>query len=83
MKLIGRISLKGNKYYQTALNKENEQTEWIPVYIKKGLEKFEIVSQERKVDKNGQVYELIEVPDKNVFKPAPGEDGVVKYIITK
>lgn len=83
MKLIGRISMKGTKYYQTALNKEGEETEFIPVYLKKGLEKFEIISQERKVDKRGQVYELIEVPDKNVFKPAPGEDGKIKYILTK
>ena len=83
MKLIGRLSQKGNKYYQTAVNKEGEETKFIPVFIKKGLEDFEFTSLEKKVDKLGKVYELIEVPDKNVFKPEPDENGFVKYIITK
>lgn len=83
MKLIGRISAKGNKYYQTAINIEGEETKFLPVFLKKGLEKFEMVSLEKKVDKKGVVYELIEVPDKNVFHPPVGEDGKDKFILTK
>lgn len=83
MKIIGRISKKGNKYYQTAVNKEGEETKWISVFLKKGLENFEMISLEKKVDKKGVMYELIEIPDKNVFKPAPDETGFEKYIITK
>lgn len=79
MKIIGRLSQKGNMYYQTAI-KEGEETNWIPVFVKKALEgKFEIISREKKVDKKGVVYELIEVADSHVFKP----EGENKFVITK
>ena len=83
MKLIGRISAKGNKYYQTAVNVEGEETKWLPVFLKKGVTNFEKISLEKKVDKNGVVYELIEVPDKNAFRPPLGDDGKDKFILTK
>lgn len=83
MKLIGRVSQEGKKYYQAAINKEGEETKFIPVFVKKGLDKFEVTYLENKVDKRGRAYELIEVPDKNVFKPEPDKDGFIKYIITK
>lgn len=83
MKIIGRMSAKGNMYYQTAVNHEGSDTEWIPVFVKKSLEgKFEFISKEKKVDKKGVVYECIEIPDKNVFK-ATTETGEPKFVITK
>lgn len=85
MKIIGRISAKGNKYYQTAIKEEGkEESTFVPVFVKKGLEgNFEKLSLEKKVDKRGIVYELIEVADSHVFKPEPKEGETLKYIITK
>ena len=41
VKVIGRISKKGNEYYQTAINVEGEQeNKFIPVFLKKGVEKL-------------------------------------------
>lgn len=40
--------------------------------------KFEEISRERKVDKNGKVFEVIEINERNLFKPSEG-----KYIIIK
>lgn len=67
VKLISRISKKGTEYYQTALNEVEGEDRFIPVYKKKGIEKFDIVSLTRKIDKRGVAYSVIEVPEKNVF----------------
>ena len=78
MKLIGRISKQGKEYLQTAIREEGkEESTFIPVFLKKGLEKFSYKSKENKVDKAGNVYTLYEVEDKNVFIPEAGvkEDG--------
>lgn len=92
IKLIGRISKAGKEYLQTAINVEGqEDNEFIPVFLKKGLEKLNFISQEKKVDKRGVVYTLYEVDKKNVFFPDPEEitndDGTItikkKAIIMK
>ena len=92
VKLIGRISKAGKEYLQTAINVEGqEDNEFIPVFLKKGLEKLNYVSKENKVDKRGVVYTLYEVDKRNVFFPeaeeVKNEDGTVtlkrKAIITK
>ena len=92
VKLIGRISTAGKEYLQTAINVEGqEENEFIPVFLKKGLEKLNFISQEKKVDKRGVVYTLYEVDKKNVFFPEPEEikndDGTItvkkKAIIMK
>ena len=91
MKLIGRVSAKGNTYYQTAkrVTKEDgtEETVWYPVFLKKSLDgKFDTISREKKVDSRGIVYELIEIADSHVFEAVEdAEDGTkkTKYIITK
>lgn len=88
IKLIGRISKKGNEYLQTAIHVEGqEESEFIPVFLKKGVEKLNYTSKENKVDKRGVVYTLYEVDKKNVFFPEPEvlEDGTVrkKAIVTK
>lgn len=84
IKLIGRISKKGNEYLQTAINAEGqEDNKFIPVFLKKGIEKLNYISLEKKVDKRGVVYTLYEVDKKNVFFPT-NEDGIVeRAIITK
>lgn len=84
MKIIGRISAKGNTYYQTAISEEGEgYSIFVPVFVKKALEgKFEFISKERKVDKRGVVYDLFEIPDKNAFK-ITDEEGNIKFILTK
>lgn len=84
MKIIGRISAKGNVYYQTAIREEGkEDSIFVPVFVKKALEgKFEFTSKERKVDKRGVVYDLFEIPDKNAFKTTD-EEGNIKFILTK
>ena len=74
VKLIGRRSKAGKEYLQTAINVEGqEENEFIPVFLKKGLEKLNFISQEKKVDKRGVVYTLYEVDKKNVFFPEPEE----------
>lgn len=84
VKIIGRISKKGVEYFQTAIKVEGqEQSDFIPVYLKKGVEKLNYKSMEKKVDKRGVVYTLYEIPAKNVYMPA-NEDGTVdKAIIMK
>ena len=80
MKLIGRISKQGKEYLQTAIREEgNQESTFIPVFLKKGLEKFSYKSKENKVDKAGNVYTLYEVEDKNVFIPEveTKEDGTL------
>ena len=63
VKVIGRISKKGNEYYQTAINVEGEQeNKFIPVFLKKGVEKLNFTSMERKVDKRGVVYTYMRFP---------------------
>lgn len=83
MKIIGRISKAGKEYYQTAINKEGEETEFLPVFLKKGIEKLNFIQCERKVDKRGVVYTVYEVDDKNVFKPKEEDGSIKKVIITK
>lgn len=84
VKVIGRISKKGVEYYQTAIRVEGqEESKFIPVFLKKGVEKLNYNSMEKKVDKRGVVYTLYEIPAKNVYMPA-NEDGTVdKAIIMK
>lgn len=79
IKIIGRISKEGKAYYQYAENKDDTTT-WCPVFVSKKLPdgKFEQISRERKVDKNGNVFEVIEINERNLYKPSEG-----KYIITK
>ena len=83
-KIIGRISKKGVEYFQTAIRVEGEEeSKFIPVFLKKGVEKLNYTSKENKVDVRGVVYTLYEVPTKNVFF-APNEEGVVdKAIVMK
>ena len=85
MKIIGRLSKKGNMYYQTAIKEEGmDEAKFYPVFVKKSLEgKFDIISREKKVDKKGAVYELIEVADSHVFRPEVAEGEEVKFVITK
>ena len=84
MKIISRISEKGNRYYQTALNKEGEETKFVPVFVKKSLNgEFEKISTEKKVDKRGLVFEVIEINDKNVFMPKVEEGQEPHFVITK
>ena len=84
MKIIGRISAKGNTYFQTSIMEEGkEESTFVPVFIKKSLEgKFDFTSKERKIDKRGVVYDLYEIPDKNAFKKVD-EEGNIKFILTK
>lgn len=84
VKIIGRISKKGNEYWQTTINIEGQtENKFIPVFLKKGLERLNFVSQEKKVDKRGVVYTLYEVDRRNVFFPMT-EDGIAeRAIITK
>lgn len=84
VKVIGRISKKGVEYYQTAIRVEGqEESKFIPVFLKKGVEKLNYNSMEKKVDKRGVVYTLYEIPAKNVYMPA-NEDGTIdKAIIMK
>jgi hypothetical protein len=86
MKIIGRISKKGNEYFQTAFNKEGEDHgEWVPVFIKKELDgKLNYTSVENKVDKRGVVYKLYDVEDKHCWIiEKPDGTGVEKVVITK
>lgn len=80
VKIVKRISKEGKDYFQIAENRDNE-TAWLPVFISTKLEnkKFEIISTERKVDKNGKVFEVLELNKKNIFKVP--EKNI--YIITK
>ena len=81
VKIIGRISKKGIEYFQTAIKEEGkEESTFIPVFLKKELEKFEYISMEKKVDKRGVVYTLYEVDKKNLFFPTE-EDGTIKKAI--
>lgn len=84
VKIIGRISKKGVEYFQTAIKVEGQEDGvFIPVFLKKGVEKLNYKSMEKKVDKRGVVYTLYEIPAKNVYMPA-NEDGTVdKAIIMK
>ena len=84
VKLIGRISKKGNEYWQTAIHVEGqEESKFIPVFLKKGVEKLNYNSKESKVDKRGVVYTLYEVDKRNVFFPVEEDGTVAKAIITK
>ena len=85
MKIIGRISKTGKEYWQTAIRKEGEKEDtWIPVFLKKGVEKLNFKTMERKLDKRGVAYTLYEVEDKNCFMPpVKDEKDIQKVIITK
>lgn len=77
VRIIGRISKKGVEYYQHALN-EDEGTVWIPVFLKKGVEKLNFETKEKKVDSRGEVYTLYNVKLKNVFFPVEAEDAEIQ-----
>lgn len=85
VKMIGRISQKGKEYLQTAIHEEGkEENTFIPVFLKKGVEKLNYISSEKKVDKLGKVYTLYEVDAKNVYFPEKrDENDILKAIVTK
>lgn len=84
MKIIGRISKQGKEYFQTAIKEEGKsESTFIPVFLKKGVEKLNYNTMEKKADKRGVVYTLYEVADKNVFMPAEEDGTIKKAIITK
>jgi len=85
MKIIGRISKAGKEYWQTAIREEGKTEDtWIPVFLKKGVEKLNFKTMERKLDKRGVAYTLYEVEDKNCFMPpVKDEKDIKKVIITK
>lgn len=85
IKIIGRISKAGREYWQTAIKEEGkEESTFIPVFLKKGVEKLNYKTMERKVDKKGVAYTLYEIEAKNVFFPEPkDENDIKKAIITK
>lgn len=84
VKVIGRISKKGVEYFQTAIRVEGEEDgKFIPVFLKKGVEKLNYTSKENKVDKRGVVYTLYEVPAKDVFFAKNEADQIEKAIIMK
>lgn len=84
MKIIGRISKKGNEYFQTAIKDEGaEESRFIPVFLKKGVEKLNYISKETKVDKRGVVYTLYDVEKKNCFMPVEESGKIEKVVITK
>lgn len=85
MKIIGRISKAGKEYLQTAIREEGKTEDtWIPVFRKKGVEKLNFKTMERKFDKRGVAYTLYEVDDKNCFMPpVKDEKDIKKVIITK
>ena len=84
VKIIGRISKKGVEYFQTAIKVERqEQSDFIPVYLKKGVEKLNYKSMEKKVDKRGVVYTLYEIDARNVYMPVDENGKITKAIITK
>lgn len=82
VKIIGRLSQFGKEYLQTAINVEGqENNEFIPVYLKKGVEKLNYVKSEKKIDKRGKEYTLYEVDARNVFMPVDEETKKVKKAI--
>lgn len=87
IKIIGRISKAGKEYLQTAIKEEGkEESTFIPVFLKKGVEKLNFERMEKKFDKRGVAYTLYEVNAKNVFFPSldPNkENDILKAIITK
>lgn len=85
IKIIGRISKAGKEYWQTAIKEEGkEESTFIPVFLKKGVEKLNFERMEKKFDKRGVAYTLYEVNAKNVFFPEPkDEKDIKKAIITK
>ena len=84
IKIIGRISKKGVEYFQTAIKEEGrEESKFIPVFLKKGLDKLNYNSKENKVDKRGVVYTLYEVPAKNIFFTKDEAELIDKAIIMK
>ena len=85
MKIIGRISKTGKEYWQTTIREEGKTEDtWIPVFPKKGVEKLNFKTMERKLDKRGVAYTLYEVEDKNCYMPpVKDEKDIKKVIITK
>ena len=84
VKVIGRISKAGKEYYQTAIRVEGqEDSVFIPVFLKKGVEKLNYKSMEKKVDKRGVVYTLYEISAKNVYMPKDEDGKITKAIITR
>lgn len=82
MRIVGRISAKGTEYFKTALRREGEEQDaWIPVYLKKGVEKLNYQSVEKKVDSLGKVYNLYIVEDRNVFLPVDENTNKIEKAI--
>lgn len=82
IKIIGRISKAGKEYFQTAIKEEGkEESTFIPVFFKKGVEKLNYISKENKVDKRGVVYTLYTLNAKNVFMPLEESGKIEKAII--
>lgn len=82
IKIIGRISKAGKEYLQTAIQIEGkEDSKFIPVFLKKGIEKLNYNTKENKVDKRGVVYTIYEVPAKNVFMPINEETKEIEKAI--
>ena len=83
-KIIGRISKAGREYFQTAIMEEGKtESTFIPVFLKKGVEKLNYKTKEKKVDKRGVVYTLYEVPTYNVFMPKNENGKIERAIITR
>lgn len=80
IKIIGRISQKGNEYFQVAVHEEGdgENGRFIPVFLKKGVEKLDYISKEKKVDKNGNVYVLYEISVDNLYFPVDETTGKIE-----
>ena len=84
VKVIGRLSKAGKEYYQTAIRVEGQEDGvFIPVFLKKGVEKLNYKSMEKKVDKRGVVYTLYEIPAKNVYMPEDEVGDITKAIVTR
>lgn len=84
VKIIGRISNKGKEYWQTAIMEEGKkESTFIPVFLKKGVERLNYKTMEKKVDKRGNVYTLYTVDAFNVFMPKEDDGTIKKAIITK
>lgn len=85
VKIIGRISKAGKEYLQTAIKLEGkEESEFIPVFLKKGVEKLNFETSEKKFDKRGVAYTLYSVNAKNVFFPEPkDETDTRRAIVTR
>lgn len=94
IRIIGRFS-KGSEekpsreYYQTSFDDgiaetfDGEPTNFVPVFLKKGVEKLNFDAVEVKLDKANQAYKLYTLNAKNVFIPLNEKGKVTKVIVMK